>query len=310
MLDRSQPALPSGFMPVMLTSFRASGAVDYGGLARLTDFYVEAGAVALFANCLSSEMYELTAQERLAVTRCVVERAGDRVPVVATGTFGGPVREQADFIKRVADTGVRAVVLTPCQLVTPDEPDALLRDRLHELLMLTEGIPLGLYECPVPHKRLVNADLLADLLPTGRFGFLKDTCLDAAEVRRRLNVTQGYTFGLYDAYMVNAVRSLRAGAAGLCCIQGNYFPELIAWLCRHVNDADRTAEVDRVQHLLTDCMNLVHSAYPTGAKYVLHQRGLPISTFTRRIVEPLTPDLQRRFGALGETASRLWGEIR
>ncbi len=34
-------------------------------------------------------------------------------------------------------------------------------------------------------------------------------------------------FGLYDAYMVHAIESLKAGSAGLSCIQGNFFPELI-----------------------------------------------------------------------------------
>lgn len=287
----------------MLTPFDETGAVDYDGLARLTDFYVDAGAVALFANCLSSEMYELTPAERLATTRFVVGRVAGRVPVLATGTFGGPIRQQADFVRRVADTGARTVVLTPCQLATPDEPDALLWDRLHGLINLTESIPLGLYECPVPYKRLVSLTLLADLLPTGRIYFLKDTCLDAAEVGRRLAVADGRDFGLYDAYMVNAVTSLRAGAAGLCCVQGNYFPELISWLCRHVNDVNRQSDLDRIQRLLTDSMDLLHSAYPTGAKYVLQRRGLPIATHTRRTVDPLTPELKARFDGLLETIS-------
>jgi 4-hydroxy-tetrahydrodipicolinate synthase len=53
-----------GFIPVMLTPFKNNGAIDYDALTKLTEFYLEAGAAGLFANCLSSEMYELEPDER------------------------------------------------------------------------------------------------------------------------------------------------------------------------------------------------------------------------------------------------------
>ena len=302
-------AVPRGFISVMLTPFQESGAIDAPGLAHLTDFYLEAGAVGLFANCLSSEMYELTGAERLSVTKQVVAQVANRAPVVATGTFGGPIEQQADFVKRIYGAGVQAVIVITSQLADPDESDAILLDRMHQLMTLTETIPLGLYECPVPYKRLINPDILADLLPTGRLVYHKDTSLDADEVSRRLAVANGYNFGLYDAYMVNAVSSLRAGAAGLCCIQGNIFPELITWLCAHFDDADHRGAVARLQQFLTGCMDLVHTAYPTIAKYSLQKRGLPISLHTRRRVEPLTPVLRNDIDELLETVAQLRQEL-
>jgi 4-hydroxy-tetrahydrodipicolinate synthase len=53
--------LPRGFIPVMLTPFNDDLSVDYATLRKLCDYYIDNGAVGLFANCLSSEMYELTA---------------------------------------------------------------------------------------------------------------------------------------------------------------------------------------------------------------------------------------------------------
>ena len=67
--------LPEGFIPVMLTPFTPIGQVDFKGLVRLTDMYIQKGAKGLFANCLSSEMYELSEQERLDVVKTVVETA-------------------------------------------------------------------------------------------------------------------------------------------------------------------------------------------------------------------------------------------
>jgi 4-hydroxy-tetrahydrodipicolinate synthase len=289
----------------MLTPFTDTGAVDYQVLHRLTDFYVQAGATGLFANCLSSEMYELTEEERLATTRQIVQQTAGSVPIVATGTFGGPVHKQADFVKRIYNTGIQAVIVITGQIASPEESDQVFLDRMSTLMEMTPGVPLGLYECPAPYKRLISADILAQLLPTGRLIYHKDTSLDEEEVKRRLDVAKGYNFGLYDAYMVNAVSSLRAGATGLSCIQGNIFPELLVWLCDHVNDAEMQEEVAQVQQFLVDSMDLVHSAYPTIAKYALQKRGLPITLYTRRQVEPLTKDLRTEMDKLLNTVDQL-----
>lgn len=302
-------SLPRGFIPVMLTPFQENGAVDYPALAQLVDFYLETGAAGLFANCLSSEMYELTEDERLEVTRFVVEQTAGRVPVVATGTFGGSIAQQADFVNRIYNTGIQAVIVITSLIADEDETDAVFLERMHELIGLTDGVPLGFYECPVPYKRLISTDILNDLLPTGRLIYHKDTCLDDTEVARRIAAGAGYQFGLYDAYMVNAVSSLREGAAGLSCIQGNEFPELIVWLCDHFNNTERQADIDRVQQFFVDCMDLVHTAYPTIAKYTLQKRGLPISLYTRRDVGLLTDDLQQEMDALVETANQLQTEL-
>jgi 4-hydroxy-tetrahydrodipicolinate synthase len=224
---------------------------------------------------------------------------------VATGTFGGPVHKQADFVKRIYDTGIQAVIVITGQIASPEESDQVFLDRMSTLMEMTPGVPLGLYECPAPYKRLISADILAQLLPTGRLIYHKDTSLDEEEVKRRLDVAKGYNFGLYDAYMVNAVSSLRAGATGLSCIQGNIFPELLVWLCDHVNDAEMQEEVAQVQQFLVDSMDLVHSAYPTIAKYALQKRGLPITLYTRRQVEPLTKDLRTEMDKLLNTVDQL-----
>lgn len=96
-----------GFIPVMLMPFTTTGAIDFDALTRLTEFYLQAGAAGLFANCLSSEMFELSESERLRVIEHVLKVTNGLVPVVATGTFGGPIDQQADFVKKVHDTARR-----------------------------------------------------------------------------------------------------------------------------------------------------------------------------------------------------------
>ena len=101
---------PKGFVPVMLTPFKDNGAVDFDGLTAITEFYLSSGASGLFANCQSSELFELTEHERLDITQHVVKVVNGAVPVVAAGTFSTDILQQAEFIKKIYDTGIEAVI--------------------------------------------------------------------------------------------------------------------------------------------------------------------------------------------------------
>jgi len=270
-----------GFIPVMLTPFKQDGAIDFPMLTELTKFYLTAGASGLFANCLSSEMFDLTPNERLSITKHVVKSTNNGTPVVATGNFGRSIPDQADFVKRMFDTGVESVILVTSLIAEQTESDEVFTEKVMRLLDLTGNIPVGLYECPYPYKRIVGAEQLKLFLSTGRLTFFKDTCLDLEKVKVKVNLAKAYDFRIYDAYMVHAVESLRAGTDGLSCIQGNYFPELIVWLCENYNHSDLNEEVTRVQQFLKRNMEVMHTAYPTAAKYFLQKRGMKISTFSR-----------------------------
>ncbi|HEX8020690.1 dihydrodipicolinate synthase family protein [Mucilaginibacter sp.] len=299
-----------GFIPVMLTPFKDNGAVDYVALTRLTEMYLHAGAAGVFANCLSSEMFELSGEERLAIIKHVVETVDGAVPVVATGTFGGLIEKQADFVKRVYDTGTSAVIAITSLLANVDEPDTVFNDRVFELFDQTATIPLGFYECPVPYKRLLSAEQLHHFVATGRVIYHKDTCLNLDVVKQKLEASKiNPAFGLYDAYMVHAVESLKAGSAGLSCIQGNFFPELIVWLCDHYADASRQHEVAMVQEFLTENMDVMHNVYPVIAKYYLTKRGLKITTTTRRDVGYFSPAIRNKIEDLYSNYTTLQSEI-
>jgi 4-hydroxy-tetrahydrodipicolinate synthase len=280
----------------MLTPFHDDLSIDYTTLRLLCDYYIDNGAVGLFANCLSSEMYELSSEERLAVIKTVVDQTAGRVPVVATGTFGGDIDEMASFSNRVYTLGVDAIIILNNQFVSAEESDEVFLSRMKQWMELTPGVPFGIYECPIPYKRLVSLPVLQELLSFGRLCYHKDTSLDIHQVEAKIKVGKEYHFGVYDAYMVHAKASLEAGSMGLSCIQGNFFPRLVADFCLRPS-------VD-FQAFLTENMELMHSAYPTSAKYVLQKQGFPISLTTRRNIDPLTEELRVKLDQLITSASR------
>src|SRR5690606_14600993 len=82
------------------------------------------------------------------------------------------------------------------------------------------------------------------------------------------------------------------------CIQGNYFPELVVWLCNNYANNNLQDQVSQVQQFFIDQMDVMHDGYPVIAKYFLQKRGLDISTFSRRDVGVLTSGLKRKMEGL------------
>ena len=227
-------------------------------------------------------MFDLSEDERIQVVRHVMMINNGAVPVVATGTFGGDIGQQAIFVKQIYEEGVEAVIGITSLMAKEEDPDEVFEANVYSLLNLTENIPMGFYECPLPYKKIIAPAQLERLVSSERIVFYKDTCLDIEQVKEKVELTEGYNFSLYDAYMVNAVKSLEAGASGLSCIQGNFFPELLTWLCENYNQESLKDEVKKVQQFFTEHMSVMHNVYPTISKYALQIRGLDISTFTRR----------------------------
>ncbi|GAB2775781.1 dihydrodipicolinate synthase family protein [Rhabdobacter roseus] len=287
-----------GLIPVMVLPRKTNGTIDYYTLDAFVDFFLDAGVMGLFANCLSTEMYFLNNEERLAHTARVVERVNGQIPVVATGTFEGTVAQQADFCKRIYDTGVEAVVVITSQMAQAHESDEVFLARMEELLARTGNIPLGFYECPLPYKRLLSPAILAQLLPTGRLHYHKDTSCSVEDVKQKLDVIKGTSFRFFDAHLPNALASLRMGADGLSAIAGNSFPEVLTWLCENYDLPERQEDVEWLQQELTDTNALIHLAYPVGAKYFLQRRGLPFQRLSRTHTPDLTDAERIQFDGL------------
>lgn len=271
--------LPTGCWPVMLTAFRSDGVIDWKGMDALTDWYIEEGVDGLFAVCLSSEMFELSGEERIALATHAVRRAAGRIPVVATGTFGGSIEAQADEILRMAETGVSAVVVNVSQLASVTESDAVWWQRCERLLALTGETPLGLYECPVPYHRLLSPELLGRAAASGSFFFHKDTVCRMAPIREKIAAVQGTPMRWYNANAAMLLDSLSAGGDGYCGTAANLVPALYVWLCRHASSHPVRAR--RVQRFLSIANAVVTHHYPVSAKVFLARGGVPVGPMCR-----------------------------
>lgn len=296
------------FVPVMITPFTDKLEIDYNMLAGLIEFYLAAGVKGLFANCLSSEMFSITSAERLQLTKFVVKQVNGRVPVVATGSFGSTLTEKAAFIKQIYDTGVSGVILITSHFGALSDTEQHLLKNIETVLQQTGNIPLGLYECPAPYKRILSAELFGRLMQTGRFIYHKDTCLDVVQIKNKLQQIPANTvMEFYDAHTPNALQSLQAGAKGMSAISGNFYPEIMVWLCNNASNPNAQHAVQWMQEELNKVDPLIHVAYPLSAKYFLHKRGLPLHIISRTAVLDLTAEQKKILDEIHDRF-KLWCE--
>ena len=300
--ERPAPVFSSihGIVPVMITPFTPGDRIDWAGYEALIEWYLANGSEALFAVCQSSEMQALSLEERRDLARFTVEHVAGRVPVVASGHISETMDEQKAELLAMADTGVDGVVLVTNRLADPQEDSATLRDRLDALLAaLPTGLPLGLYECPSPYRRLLTDDEISWCAETGRFSFLKDVSCDMGTIERRLALTRGMPLAINNANAAIAWPALQAGAKGFCGVMNNFHPDLYRWLQDHGEAHPSLAEdLATFLALAAQCEPM---GYPKLAK-LFHCR---LGTFRHAGSRTVPFDIHERFWALDAILDRI-----
>lgn len=275
----SQISFPGGAWPVMLTPFTKNKKVDYKGLEALTNWYIENGCSGLFADCQSSEMFFLTKEERIKIAKTVIKTAAGRVPVIASGHISDSLEDQIDELKAIAKLNPAALIFITNRFAAKEDSNAIWRSNLKKVMsQFPADLPLGLYECPYPYKRLLDSGNLKFIADTGRFYFLKDTCCDLTLITKRAELSKGSNLKIYNANTSTLLESLKAGCHGFCGVMASFQMKIYAYLCAHLDDP----KAQIIQDLLSITSLIELQYYPVNAKYYLQTyEGLPINTTSR-----------------------------
>ena len=276
--------------PTMVTPFCRDGSVDYGAARAMVDWYFENGCGGIFAACQSSEIFFLTRDERARLTKTVVDRANElaaahpdrpRLTVVASGHVSDAFGDQVDELKAVADAGADTVILISNRLDIENTGDEAWTRAAERIMNALPSVPLGVYECPHPYKRLMTEKMLSFCAASGRFYYMKDTCCDAAVMAERCKILAGTPMKLYNANAQTLLASMRSGGAGYCGVMCNFHPDLYVRLCDIWEDDPGTADI--LQSFLGTAAFTESLAYPVTAKYHLKEIvGLPFETIDAR----------------------------
>lgn len=171
------------------------------------------------------------------------------------------------------------VVIITAQIAEQSEDESIWISNVEALLQRTDGIRLGLYECPRPYHRVLSAEALGWCARSGRFDFTKDTSCREAAIRSKIDVTRGTSLRFYDACAATLLLTLQEGGNGFCGIAANFYADLYVWLCANYKDDPATAE--KLHRFLSVAERAIGVGYPTSAKLFLNRAGLPVRPVCR-----------------------------
>ena len=287
----------SGIWPALVTPFDERGNIDFGCYRELIEWYATQGVGGLFAVCLSSEMHALTASERFALIDATVDTSAGRLPVAASISQGESFEADLATAREMFQRGADAVVLTPPAFCESDES---MGGYFLEFAEAVDG-RLGLYECPIPKKRLLPLPLVERLARTGRFHLFKETSCRLETIAAKVEATRDSPLAILQADAGLLVKAGRAGADGSINVVANVVPRLAATLWNRLRDGE---DVQAMYDALCLAESLRMPGRPLGVKYLLRLAGFPI-TLKMRAPAPALGDADcRRIDAGWRSLSR------
>ena len=135
---------------------------------------------------------------------------------------------------------------------------------------LPADMPLGVYECPKPYKRLLSEKMIKWCAASGRFYFVKDTCCDAAVIRQRLAWCEGSPLKLFNANAQTMLESAKDGCYGYCGVMANIHPAIY---CRMLGGDLNGKKAALYQDFLCLSAFVESLTYPCNAKYYLDRHA-------------------------------------
>lgn len=280
-------AIQPGVWPTMITPFTEDNKPDFKAIEALVNWYIKKGCVGIFSVCQSSEMLFLTAQEKLDIAKAVVDAVDGRIQVIASGHTADKMADQKKDIEDMMKIkGLGAYVLVSNRLDVEQKGDDVFAKNAQDIFDTFPEIDFGIYECPLPWKKLVPLDFLDSASKQGRMVFLKDTCCDDALIEKRLKAVEGTPLKIFNANAATCFNSVLAGGSGYNGIMANFHPEIYKWMLDHKDDQPEKAAL--VADFVTAAGMIEMRMYPVSAKYYHQQVGVPMSLVTRsRDVAPM-----------------------
>ncbi len=272
-----------GVYPTMITPYK-NGEIDYEAVDALVEWYDKQGCDGIFADCQSSEIMYLSLEERVKLLRAVMAKTHElakknpdrpRMMIVASGHVSDSFEDQVKELNAIAAEKPDAIILITNRMDIENTSDEKWIADTEELIAeLPADMPLGVYECPRPYKRLLSDKMIKWCADNGRFYFAKDTCCDAAVIARRLEIVKGSNLKLFNANAQTMLQSAKDGAWGYCGVMANIHPEVY---CRMLKSDLHSKEAAILQSFICLSASVEAWTYPCNAKYYLDRHvGIPM----------------------------------
>lgn len=254
----------------LITPFSSDGLVDYVTLGRLLDYQLKNGADFFCILATTGETPTLTKEEKQRIKELVVEKVGDKVPILM-GCGGNNTAEVVNELKTADFSGIDGV-LSVCPYYNKPSQEGLYQH--FKAIAGATKLPVVLYN--VPGRTGVN--LKAET--TVRLARDCDNIVAVKEASGSLEQVDEIIKNKPDDFDVISgddaltFPMIACGAVGVISVIGNALPKEFSRMIR----LEKNGEIDsarKIHHRFTDLFNLLFvDGNPAGVKAMLHEMGM------------------------------------
>jgi 4-hydroxy-tetrahydrodipicolinate synthase len=270
-------------MVAVVTPMDADGTVNYGQLAKVIDFHVEAGTEALVVAGTTGESATLDHGEHIALIEKACELAAGRIAIVA-GTGSNSTAQTLHLSRAVDRLPVEAfLVVTPYY----NKPTQEGMRRHFSVIADAVSRPLILYNVPGRTGVDLKPETVIKLAAHANVGAIKEATGELNRVRV-LRDACGPDFKLLSGDDATCCEFMLQGGDGVISVTANVAPAAMRRLCDAAR-ARKRSEAERVDATLQPLhRTLFCESNPIPVKWAVQQMGL-IGPGIRLPLTPLAP---------------------
>lgn len=254
----------------LVTPFASDGSVDYHVLNKLLDYQLKNGADFFCILATTGETPTLTKDEKQRIKEIVVEKAGDRVPILM-GCGGNNTADVVNELQTADFSGIDGI-LSVCPYYNKPSQEGLYQH--FKAIAAATSLPVVLYNVPGRTGVNLKAETTVRLArDCENIVAIKEASGSLEQVDEIIkNKPDGFDVISGDDALTFPM--IACGAAGVISVIGNALPKEFSRMIR----LEMKGEIEsarKIHHKFTDLFNLLFvDGNPAGVKAMLHEMGM------------------------------------
>lgn len=254
----------------LVTPFASDGSVDYDVLKNLLDYQLKNGADFFCILATTGETPTLTKDEKQKIKELVVEKVGDKVPILI-GCGGNNTADVVNELQTADFSGIDGI-LSVCPYYNKPSQEGLYQH--FRAIAGATNMPVVLYNVPGRTGVNLKAETTVRLArDCENIVAIKEASGSLEQVDEIIkNKPDGFDVISGDDALTFPM--IACGAAGVISVIGNALPKEFSRMIR----LEMKGEIEsarKIHHKFTDLFNLLFvDGNPAGVKAMLHEMGM------------------------------------
>ncbi|MEW9676638.1 4-hydroxy-tetrahydrodipicolinate synthase [Lentibacillus sp. L22] len=260
-----------GTFPVLITPMTDDFEVDYEGLKKNIDHFVNEGVSGIAVNGSTGEFVSLTKEERYKIAEIAVEQVNGDIPVIV-GTAAETTTAAIEYTKQAEAVGADAALLINSYYAHPKD------EEIYEHFKAVADavtLPIMLYNNPFTSGINIGTETVLNVArKVDNITHIKESSGDISKVRDITRQGKGFLKTFCGADNL-ALESFLVGATGWISVAANIVPRLAADLYNSVKEKN----MDRAWALYDDLLPLCNLLEGEGKPVQIVKRAMELQGF-------------------------------